>query len=121
MKKSIYILCGIVLVSGNLNADPLFSNTVSDLGYNTKTSSVLNREDSSKYDHYLARCTNIKFQNKDSSFGKTYYNYVVKCSNGRQTSITAWDDRKKWCVGKSTKKEDCADNQMKAATMACNR
>lgn len=121
MKKSIYILCGIVLVGGNLNAHPMFSNSVSDLGSNTKTSSVLNIGASSRYDHYLARCTNIKFKNKGSSFGKTYYKYVVKCSNGRQTNITAWNNRKKWCVGKSTKKEDCADNQMKAATMACNR
>jgi hypothetical protein len=121
MKNSIYILCGIILIGGNLNAHPMFSNTVSDLERNTKTNLVLDIGENSRYDHYLARCTNIKFQNKSSSFGKTYYNYVVKCSNGRQANITAWDDRKKWCVGKSTKKEDCADNQMKAATMACNR
>jgi hypothetical protein len=50
--------------------------------------------------------------------GAEYSIYIVKCSNGHQQPITAWDKRKTWCVG-SESKENCYNKQIKAAKKAC--
>ncbi|MDY6991209.1 MAG: hypothetical protein SVR94_01210 [Pseudomonadota bacterium] len=67
-------------------------------------------------DPSLAKCTDLKYCKKGSRFGKEYISYIVKCSNGKKRKITAWDNRKKWCIGMSYK---CYSSQMKAAAAAC--
>jgi hypothetical protein len=47
-----------------------------------------------------------------------YASYVVKCSDGKEEPLTAWDQRKKWCVGKMSQ-ENCDKKQIRAAKMAC--
>ncbi|SEH08353.1 hypothetical protein [Candidatus Venteria ishoeyi] len=67
------------------------------------------------------RCSpsNINYCSKETTLfgGKTYIKYNVKCKNGRNRIITAWDKRKKWCVGTSKK---CSKNQLKTAIKACS-
>lgn len=62
--------------------------------------------------------TNINYCKKEKSLfgGKEYVKYAVKCSDGRVQTITAWDNRKKWCVGKAGK---CTTSQIKTAKYAC--
>ena len=50
--------------------------------------------------------------------GAAYSIYTVKCSNGDLQPLTAWDDRKKWCVGQDST-ENCSKKQIKAAKAAC--
>ena len=47
-----------------------------------------------------------------------YSHYVVKCSNGVTADISAWDNRKKWCVGKGGQ-DDCSKKQIKTAKQVC--
>ncbi|MCR8923629.1 hypothetical protein NO559_12670 [Dasania sp. GY-MA-18] len=47
-----------------------------------------------------------------------YSYYVVSCSNGESKDISAWDNRKTWCVGKGLK-EDCSKKQIKTAKQVC--
>lgn len=47
-----------------------------------------------------------------------YSHYVVKCSNGVTADISAWDNRKKWCVGKGGQ-DDCSKKQIKTAKIVC--
>lgn len=47
-----------------------------------------------------------------------YSHYVVKCSNGSTADISAWDNRKKWCVGKGGQ-DDCSKKQIKTAKKVC--
>lgn len=51
--------------------------------------------------------------------GDRYSNYMVKCSNRTEGRVTAWNNRKKWCVGENSS-EDCNRKQMKTARKACN-
>lgn len=51
--------------------------------------------------------------------GKKYALYVVKCSNGKSQSITAWDNRRSWCIGEESR-ESCHSKQLKTAKAACN-
>ena len=50
--------------------------------------------------------------------GEAYSTYVVKCRNGKQFPITAWDNRRQWCVGEESR-ELCHKKQVKAAKAAC--
>jgi hypothetical protein len=43
---------------------------------------------------------------------------MVKCSNGKKVEVTAWDNRRKWCVGDHTSK-NCEKKQINAAKAAC--
>ena len=66
-----------------------------------------------------ARPTSIVFAGKaQSAEGSEYANYAVKCSNGKSLPLTAWDNRRKWCVGESAS-ENCHRKQIKAAKAAC--
>ncbi len=66
-----------------------------------------------------ARPTSIVFDsNAADSEGKAYARYIVKCSNGKKAELTAWDNRKKWCVGDATS-EACERKQINAAKDAC--
>lgn len=59
----------------------------------------------------------ITYKSKGSKvMGGTYFEYSVHCSDGKSRTITAWDDRKKWCVGDSS---ECTNDQLKAAKLAC--
>ena len=62
--------------------------------------------------------TNIQYCKKGSTWtGKKYTTYTVRCSDGTKRTISAWDDRKKWCVGES--EEKCSKSQLSAAKRAC--
>jgi hypothetical protein len=66
-----------------------------------------------------AKPTSIVFDsNATTTDGTAFSNYYVKCSNGKQEPLTAWDNRKKWCVGKESA-DDCQRKQIKAAKQAC--
>ena len=47
-----------------------------------------------------------------------YSHYQVQCSNGATADISAWDNRKKWCVGKGGQ-DDCSKKQIKTAKQVC--
>ncbi len=66
-----------------------------------------------------AKPTAITFESEATTpDGKTYSIYTVKCSDSRQQPLTAWDNRKNWCVGKDSQ-EDCFTKQIRAAKQAC--
>ena len=62
--------------------------------------------------------TNIQYCKKGATWsGKKYTTYTVRCSDGTKRTISAWNKRKKWCVGESEKK--CSKSQLSAAKRAC--
>ena len=66
-----------------------------------------------------AKPTSIIFDsNGTTADGTPYSSYMVKCSNGKKKPLTAWDNRKKWCVGDATSQE-CEKKQIKAAKKTC--
>lgn len=66
-----------------------------------------------------AKPTSIVFnENATDSDGTAYSTYTVKCSNGKRAELTAWDNRRKWCVGNSSS-DNCEKKQIKAAKGAC--
>ena len=66
-----------------------------------------------------ARPTSIVFNsNAADSEGNAYAKYIVKCSNGKKAELTAWNNRKKWCVGDASS-DTCEKKQIKAAKGAC--
>ncbi len=68
---------------------------------------------------FAAKPTSIVFDEKgETTEGKPFASYTVKCSNGKKEPLTAWDNRKKWCVGDASS-EDCQKKQIKAAKAAC--
>ena len=68
---------------------------------------------------FAAKPTSIVFDsNHENADGTPYSTYMVKCSNGKKKELTAWDGRKKWCVGDATS-ETCEKKQIKAAKAAC--
>jgi hypothetical protein len=50
--------------------------------------------------------------------GQDFSSYTVKCSDAKEEFLTAWDQRKNWCVGKDSK-ENCDKKQIRAAKVAC--
>lgn len=50
--------------------------------------------------------------------GAEYSSYSVKCTDGQRHPLTAWDNRRKWCVGEASQ-EECHRKQIKAAKKAC--
>ncbi len=68
---------------------------------------------------FAAKPTSIVFDsNHETADSTPYATYMVKCSNGKKKELTAWDNRKKWCVGDSESQE-CEKKQIKAAKAAC--
>jgi len=68
---------------------------------------------------FAAKPTSIVFNgNAQTSDATPYATYTVKCSNGQQAELTAWDNRRKWCVGDATS-EVCEKKQIQAAKTAC--
>jgi hypothetical protein len=69
---------------------------------------------------FAAKPTSIAFDGyANTEEGKKFAKYVVKCSNGKSQPISAWDNRRSWCVGEESR-ENCHSKQLKAATAACN-
>ncbi len=68
---------------------------------------------------FAAKPTSIVFNaNGEREDGTAYSSYTVKCSNGQKEELTAWDNRRKWCVG-NAESENCQKKQIKAAKAAC--
>jgi len=68
---------------------------------------------------FAAKPTSIVFQaNGENTEGTAFSTYMVKCSNGKKMELTAWDNRRKWCVG-SADSTECQKKQIKAAKQAC--
>lgn len=66
---------------------------------------------------WAAEPKDITFKGKANKLiGGDYMEYTVHCSDGTSRTITAWDNRKKWCVGTGN---ECTNDQLKAAKMAC--
>ena len=66
-----------------------------------------------------AKPTSIVFQsNQETAEGTAFASYTVKCSNGKKVDVTAWDGRRKWCVG-GADSENCSKKQISAAKDAC--
>lgn len=54
----------------------------------------------------------------EAADGATYSTYMVKCSDGSEKQLTAWNESKKWCVGDANS-DLCVNKQIKAAQKAC--
>ncbi len=68
---------------------------------------------------FAAKPRSIVFDaNQETADGTAFASYIVKCSDGSDKQLTAWDNRKKWCVGDATS-ELCEKKQIKAAKKAC--
>ena len=68
---------------------------------------------------FAAKPTSIVFEKAgETNEGTAFASYPVKCSNGKRVELTAWDNRRKWCVGDSAS-EECQKKQIKAAKAAC--
>ena len=68
---------------------------------------------------FAAKPTSIVFvSNGTNADGTAFANYMVKCSNGKKQPLTAWDNRKKWCIGDESS-DTCEKKQIKAAKAAC--
>ena len=68
---------------------------------------------------FAAKPTSIVFEaNGEIADGTPYAKYSVKCSNGKKAPLTAWDNRRKWCVGDENSAE-CEKKQINAAKKAC--
>jgi len=68
---------------------------------------------------FAAQPTSLRFEGKATTEdGVPYSNYSVKCSNGKSEPLTAWDKRRKWCLG-DVETENCHRKQIKAAKAAC--
>lgn len=66
-----------------------------------------------------AQPTSIIFESRGTSTdGKPFDDYIVKCSDGKSEYLTAWDDRRQWCIGKDSNAR-CETKQIKAAKAAC--
>jgi len=67
---------------------------------------------------FAAQPTDINYCAKGkTALGTPYSTYTVRCSDGKKREITAWDNRKKWCVNTST---NCTTDQLKTAKQACS-
>ncbi len=63
--------------------------------------------------------TKINFERYASTEeGKKYAIYTVRCSNGEARRITAWDNRRDWCVSHQSR-DACHRWQLAAARQAC--
>lgn len=70
-------------------------------------------------DALASKPVSITFESEGAATdGRAYALYSVKCSSGDTQPLTAWDNRKKWCVGKVSE-ESCSNKQIRAAKDAC--
>ncbi|MCP4700845.1 MAG: hypothetical protein GY862_28925 [Gammaproteobacteria bacterium] len=69
---------------------------------------------------FAAQPTDINYCAKGKSGSEKYSIYTVRCSDGSKREITAWNNRKKWCVGNASKR-NCSGNQLTSAKKACRK
>jgi len=68
---------------------------------------------------FAAKPTSIVFDaNGETEDGTPFAQYAVKCSNGKKVQMTAWDNRREWCLGQESR-ENCEKKQIRAAKAAC--
>ena len=68
---------------------------------------------------FAAKPTSIKYiEDVVTESDIIYMHYQVKCSDGSSANISAWDNRKKWCVGKG-RQDECSEQQIKSAKKVC--
>ncbi|MFT5032926.1 MAG: hypothetical protein ACI9OO_000857 [Bacteroidia bacterium] len=68
---------------------------------------------------FAARPTSVMYTGEGvTDAGLEYSSYAVKCTNGQRYPLTAWDNRRKWCVGENSA-DECHRKQIKAAKKAC--
>jgi hypothetical protein len=68
---------------------------------------------------YAAKPTSITYVKEvPLANDEIYAEFLVKCSDGQEKSITAWENRKNWCQGVGLK-DDCTRKQIDAAKAAC--
>lgn len=66
-----------------------------------------------------AKPTSIVYVNDvPAAGGESYSLFKVKCSDGTDKNVSAWDNRKLWCQGEGLK-DDCDKKQIGAAKKAC--
>jgi len=51
--------------------------------------------------------------------GNLYAHYKVTCSDNKKADISAWNDGKKWCVGRG-QQDRCAKKRVKIARRVCD-
>ncbi len=69
-----------------------------------------------------ARPTSIVFNtHAETEDGRPYARFTVRCNDGRSVPLTAWDGRRKWCLGEvgETTSLSCNKKQISAAKTAC--
>ncbi|MFT6274374.1 MAG: hypothetical protein ACJAZ0_000463 [Halioglobus sp.] len=68
---------------------------------------------------FAAKPTSIVFEANDKTTDSIDFSkYSVKCSNGKKVQLTAWENRRKWCVGDASSQQ-CEKKQINAAKAAC--
>jgi len=71
---------------------------------------------------HAARPTSIVFNtHAETEDGRPYARFTVKCNDGRSVPLTAWDGRRKWCIGdvRDIGTLSCDKKQISAAKTAC--
>ena len=69
---------------------------------------------------HASRPTSIKYVEEFVQGNDVIYtHYLVSCSDGRVADVSAWDHRKKWCVGKGVSDGVCEKKQIKIAKLVC--
>ena len=67
-----------------------------------------------------SRPTSIKYVEEIAlSNDVVYAHYLVSCSDGKVANVSAWDKRKKWCIGKGVSEGPCEKKQIKIAKLVC--
>ncbi len=70
---------------------------------------------------YAATPTRISFEgDANTDDGKKYSRYTVRCSNGQVRALTAWDNRRIWCVSRDAR-SGCHQRQLAAARQSCQQ
>ena len=68
---------------------------------------------------FAAKPTEINYVSKNKTLmGTEYRVYAVRCSDGKQTTVSLWD-KNQWCIHTNT--DACFASQIEAATQSCNR
>jgi len=65
-----------------------------------------------------AKPTSIRFVEDVVTGNSVYSHYVVLCSNNKRKDISAWNNRKSWCLGKGSRNY-CKKKQASTARKAC--
>lgn len=61
---------------------------------------------------------NITYKSRGANDDGDFSKYSVSCTDGSSRIISAWDNRKQWCIG--TSKKQCTNDQLKTAKRACS-